>query len=75
MIGKRLAELREQAGLSQEDLGVRAGLHGMSISKIERGVVQPKLATVNALARALGLEPGELLAAPDPEPESAKAAS
>lgn len=68
MIGKRLAELREQAGLSQEDLGVRAGLHGMSISKIERGVVQPKLATVEALARALGLELADLLTAPEVEP-------
>lgn len=71
MIGKRLAELREQAGLSQEDLGVRAGLHSMSISKIERGVVQPKLATVEALARALGVKVAELLAAPEVEPAEA----
>src|SRR4051812_21844946 len=66
--GPRLRELREAAGLTQAMLGERAGIVGSQINKLELGVNQPTLATTLALARALGVEIGELVAdAPSPE--------
>lgn len=58
---RRLRELRQAKGMSQMDM-VRD--HGWSLShfqKLERGVVNPRLTTILALAEALGVEPGELL--------------
>lgn len=74
MIGKRLAELRDEAGLSQELLGVRAGIHGVHVNRLENGRVKsPSFATLQALARvlseALGREvTAEELADSEPEP-------
>lgn len=62
---RRLRGLRQAKGLSQMDM-VRD--HGWSLShfqKLERGVVDPRLTTIIALAEALGVEPGELLAFDD----------
>jgi transcriptional regulator with XRE-family HTH domain len=56
--GPRLRELRESAGLTQQQLGERAGVVGSQINKLELGVNQPTLATAVALARALGVEVG-----------------
>ena len=58
---RRLRELRQTKGLSQMDM-VRD--HGWSLShfqKLERGVVDPRLTTIVALAEALGVDPRELL--------------
>ncbi len=78
MIGKRLAELRDEAGLSQEALGYRAGIHGVHVNKLENGRVRsPGVATLQALADVLSEALGrqitvdDLLA--DPEPEEATA--
>jgi len=43
----------------------------MACSRIERGVTQPTLATLQALARALGVSVDELLAEPAPEEATA----
>jgi len=51
---KRLKQLREQAGLSQQDLADRADMHRFGIAKIEQGLREPSWATVQALAKALG---------------------
>jgi transcriptional regulator with XRE-family HTH domain len=51
--GPRLRELREQAGLSQAELGQRVELAGSQINKLETNVNQPTLATALALADAL----------------------
>jgi len=50
--------LREGAGLTQQQLGDRAGVVGSQINKLELGVNQPTLGTAVALARALGVEVG-----------------
>jgi len=78
LIGKRLAELRDEAGLSQEALGYRAGIHGVHVNKLENGRVRsPGVATLQALADVLSEALGrqitvdDLLA--DPEPEEATA--
>lgn len=56
--GTQLRELRESAGLTQEELAERAGLSAKAISLLERGARQrPYPHTVSALAVALGLTP------------------
>ena len=57
--GKNAVRLRERAGLSQEDAGIRADLHRTEISQIERGMRCPKADTIAKLAGALGAEPAE----------------
>jgi predicted ATPase/DNA-binding XRE family transcriptional regulator len=54
--GSRLRHLRESAGLTQEELALRAGLSRRAISALERGERQrPYSYTVRTLAEALGL--------------------
>jgi transcriptional regulator with XRE-family HTH domain len=54
--GSRLRGLREGAGLTQEELALRAGLSPRAISALERGERQrPYPHTVRTLAEALGL--------------------
>ena len=52
---------RERLGLSQESLGAMCGLHRTEISLLERRKRSPRLETIVVLARALQLEPAELL--------------
>jgi predicted ATPase/DNA-binding XRE family transcriptional regulator len=54
--GGRLRQLREKAGLTQEELAERAGLSGQAIGALERGDrKRPYAHTVHALASGLGL--------------------
>jgi transcriptional regulator with XRE-family HTH domain len=59
--GERLRDLREAAGLTQEALAEAAGVHWVTISRIETGVREVGVTTVVDLAAALGLDPSELL--------------
>jgi transcriptional regulator with XRE-family HTH domain len=56
VFGGRLRALRRQAGLSQEELADRAGLHRTYVSSVERGRRNISLATIHSLADALGIE-------------------
>jgi transcriptional regulator with XRE-family HTH domain len=61
--GGRVKELRLKAGLSQEALGRRAHMSYRTIFRIENEETQTaRELTVLALARALGVEPTDLLA-------------
>ena len=61
--GDHLRGLRKQAGLSQRELAMQAGIDFTYLSKIENGrVAPPGEATMRALARALGVDPEDLLA-------------
>lgn len=53
--------LRQAAGISQEALADRAGLHRTYISSIERGERNVSLENIFSIAEALGVAPGELL--------------
>jgi transcriptional regulator with XRE-family HTH domain len=73
-IAARLKALREGAGLSQQDVAMKADLSLSLVAKMEQGKkADPRASTLLALAGALGVPPGRLLDdlfAPAP-PESA----
>lgn len=54
--GRRLKELREQAGLTQEQLARKADLSTSFLSKLEQKDHDPSWTTVQALAKALGVD-------------------
>ena len=60
-VGRRVRELRTKAGLSQEDLAERAGLHRTYIGGIERGERNVGLLNLVRLARALSVRTSSLL--------------
>jgi transcriptional regulator with XRE-family HTH domain len=63
--GLRLKQLRDEAGLSQEDLADAAGLFRTYMSRIETGLANPTLTVICALSEALNIGPYELLIPPD----------
>ncbi|CAN0619559.1 Transcriptional regulator [Burkholderia multivorans] len=71
VVAKRLKEARTQAGLSQERLGVLAGIDEMSASarmnQYERSKHVPDFGTVIRIAAALNLPPTFFYAAADEE--------
>jgi transcriptional regulator with XRE-family HTH domain len=60
-VGRRVRELRLAAGLSQEGLAAEAGLHRTYVGSLERGERNVSVVNLYALARALGIKPGQLL--------------
>jgi transcriptional regulator with XRE-family HTH domain len=49
----RLGNLRREAGLTQQQLAERAGIHKLTVAKLEQGIREPSWATVLVLANAL----------------------
>ena len=62
LLGKEIARLRKRIGLSQEELGFRAGVHRTYISQLERGLKSPTLNAILKLSRALKASAGKLVA-------------
>ena len=62
VLARNVKRLRTAAGLSQEALADRAGLHRTYISSIERGERNVSIENIFALAKALAVDPRELLA-------------
>jgi len=54
MPGKRIKEIRREKGLSLSELARRAGVSKSLISQIERGITNPSVETIRAIAAALG---------------------
>lgn len=52
-VGERIARLRRSAGLKQQELARRSGLHLSSLNQIERGHRTPATATIERIATAL----------------------
>ena len=61
---KNLRRLRLEQFLSQAELARRAGLHALTVMRLEAGTTAPSTRTVRALADALNVPPREL-ATPD----------
>lgn len=57
-----LRDLRQQIGLSQEQLALRASVDRSFVGKLESGKHQPSLAVIFSLAEALGTSPEHLVA-------------
>lgn len=62
VIGRNIARHREPTGLSQEDCGLRAGLHRTAVGQLERGERIPRADSLIRIAGALGCSPCDLLA-------------
>ncbi len=61
-LGENVARIRKARNLSQEELAAGAGVAVDTVARIERGERQTtRTATLNKLARALGVEPSTLL--------------
>lgn len=56
-----LLRARESAGITQEEIAFRAGLHRTEIGLLEREARMPRIDTLVKLAGALGVEPAALL--------------
>ncbi|HXN23229.1 MAG TPA: helix-turn-helix transcriptional regulator [Candidatus Dormibacteraeota bacterium] len=66
--GKRLRHLRSKAELTQEDLAGRVGVARHTIWRLEKGpAFNPRLRTIQAIAKALGVDVGYLLSAHPPK--------
>jgi transcriptional regulator with XRE-family HTH domain len=59
--GRNIRRLREEAGLSKEQLAFDAGMKRSYLSDTERGVRNPTVKAVGRLAAALKVSPAELL--------------
>jgi transcriptional regulator with XRE-family HTH domain len=60
-LGPNLREARKQLGLSQEQVAERSGVHATEVSRIEAGKRDPRVSTVERLAAAVKVKPGQLL--------------
>lgn len=60
--GKTLQDIRKKKGLTQEELGEKAGISTVTVSRIERGVLVPSLVTLTSLCNALGTGSDSILA-------------
>jgi transcriptional regulator with XRE-family HTH domain len=60
-LGRNLRRARNQLGLTQEEVAERSGVHATEVSRIEGGKRDPKVSTVERLAKAVGVTSGDLL--------------
>jgi transcriptional regulator with XRE-family HTH domain len=58
--GKRFAEIRRGRGLTQEQLAEKANITALSIGYIEQGRRWPRIATLQKLAKCLGVPVADL---------------
>lgn len=55
-LGKRIKQIRKTAKLTQERLAEKTGLSIEYISRIERGIAQPSLKTIEKMVEVLNVE-------------------
>jgi transcriptional regulator with XRE-family HTH domain len=64
-VGRRIRELRREAGLSLDELATRGRLPSKGhLSNLEHGLVRPNIRTLAQIARGLGVMPLDLLTFP-----------
>jgi transcriptional regulator with XRE-family HTH domain len=60
-IGDRLRDLRVRRALTQQELAEKANVGTNTVARLERNETEPHMSTLRKLARALGVEPEELV--------------
>jgi transcriptional regulator with XRE-family HTH domain len=60
-VGLNLRKYRDELGLSQEGLAFECGLHRTYVSGVERGVRNPTVTVLAKIAKALKVQPAQLL--------------
>ena len=60
-IGDNLKRQRIRKALTQEELARQAGLTTASVARIERNETEPRMSTLRKLAKALNIDPAELV--------------
>ncbi|MBI4539886.1 MAG: helix-turn-helix transcriptional regulator [Gemmatimonadetes bacterium] len=58
---KRLRRSRDRQGLTQSQLGEKAGLSAAAVSQLESGERKPNFATIVHLAKALSMTPNAIM--------------
>lgn len=61
LFGENVRRVRTAKGLSQEEVAFEAGMKRSYLSDLERGTRNPSIRALGRLAKALGVEPPELL--------------
>ena len=64
-LGQRVRRLRNSAGLSQDALARAAGVGRVTLVRLEKGEQTPRLKTLEAIARTLGVRVLDLLVEPE----------
>lgn len=73
---RNLKIIRKAAGLSQHDLAVKSGIRIGTISAIETGRMKnPSYRTVDALARALDVQPSSVMTVTPAQEENSNTAA
>jgi transcriptional regulator with XRE-family HTH domain len=60
-VGDRLKNLRTLNALTQAELAERAGLTTAAVSRVERDEAEPRPSTLRKLAKALNVQPRDLI--------------
>ena len=60
-IGDKLKDLRIRRALTQYELADRAGISTNALNRIELNKAEPHMSTLRKLARALNVDPSELI--------------
>ncbi len=60
-IGRHIRHMRDERGMKQNHLALKAGISRSELSRIERGRVYPTMRTLQGLCGALGVALGDLL--------------
>lgn len=55
-VGYQLTSAREVAGITQKELSEKAHMYQADISKIERGIANPSIQTLQKLAEGMGMK-------------------
>lgn len=61
LLGVNVRRFRKLKGMSQEQLALEAGMERSYVSDLERGTRNPSVRALGRLAKALGIQPHELL--------------
>jgi len=59
ILGRNIRRIRDECGLSQEEVAFRAGMNRAYLSDVERGSRNPTVRVVGRIAKALGVDPVE----------------